>query len=168
MTYCWSPALVPRPRDWPAHIGMRALSPSASKMTDWYRCVWLFLLGPSCIHTTSRSGRVPAIRITPCLHRFRQYCRRRPSKIDKCRPRGGFKGWCTCNHLERVERPRWTAEPERLLHWGLSSRVALSTCCCGGSSRWCWNHCLWSLERTANRHRALLRRVSPSNPLTLT
>lgn len=21
MTYCWSPALVPRPTDWPAHIG---------------------------------------------------------------------------------------------------------------------------------------------------
>lgn len=21
-TYCWSPALVPRPRDWPSHIGM--------------------------------------------------------------------------------------------------------------------------------------------------
>lgn len=21
MTYCWSPALVPKPRDWPAHIG---------------------------------------------------------------------------------------------------------------------------------------------------
>lgn len=22
MTYCWSPALVPKPRDWPEHIGM--------------------------------------------------------------------------------------------------------------------------------------------------
>ena len=21
-TYCWSPALVPRPNDWPSHIGM--------------------------------------------------------------------------------------------------------------------------------------------------
>jgi hypothetical protein len=21
MTYCWSPALVPKPTDWPAHIG---------------------------------------------------------------------------------------------------------------------------------------------------
>lgn len=20
-TYCWSPALVPRPKDWPSHIG---------------------------------------------------------------------------------------------------------------------------------------------------
>lgn len=24
-TYCWSPALVPKPRDWPAHIGMSVL-----------------------------------------------------------------------------------------------------------------------------------------------
>jgi len=23
-TYCWSPALVPKPRDWPSHIGMYA------------------------------------------------------------------------------------------------------------------------------------------------
>lgn len=24
-TYCWSPALVPRPSDWPEHIGMHLL-----------------------------------------------------------------------------------------------------------------------------------------------
>lgn len=25
-TYCWSPALVPKPNDWPAHIGMHRLN----------------------------------------------------------------------------------------------------------------------------------------------
>ena len=25
-TYCWSPALVPKPNDWPAYIGMRCLN----------------------------------------------------------------------------------------------------------------------------------------------
>jgi hypothetical protein len=24
-TYCWSPALVPRPADWPSYIGMRKM-----------------------------------------------------------------------------------------------------------------------------------------------
>lgn len=31
-TYCWSPSLVPKPFDWPAHIG--ETSPAGS--WDWY------------------------------------------------------------------------------------------------------------------------------------
>lgn len=33
-TYCWSPALVPKPSDWASHIGMTALSNNPLTITD--------------------------------------------------------------------------------------------------------------------------------------
>lgn len=54
-TYCWSPALVPKPLDWPSHIGIESsrimLSFLADSILDRY--LWIFLsLSPKVYPST--------------------------------------------------------------------------------------------------------------------
>lgn len=52
-TYCWSPALVPRPSEWPSHIGGLSSNtplPMQSKLTVLpQRCLWFLLPGTPAI-----------------------------------------------------------------------------------------------------------------------
>lgn len=49
-TYCWSPALVPKPKDWGPHIGEVASSvqnlismASLLLTVEYFRCLWILL-----------------------------------------------------------------------------------------------------------------------------
>ena len=44
-TYCWSPALIPKPADWPSYIGrfLFFLLLNITLCADNIRCLWLFL-----------------------------------------------------------------------------------------------------------------------------
>jgi hypothetical protein len=50
-TYCWSPALVPKPADWGAHIGkdMLKLRTATKAKLDVFRCLWVLLPQPTHI-----------------------------------------------------------------------------------------------------------------------
>lgn len=44
VTYCWSPGLVPRPRDWPEYVGKyNVIALLDHTLIDAYRRVWLLL-----------------------------------------------------------------------------------------------------------------------------
>lgn len=49
-TYCWSPALVPKPADWASHIGMLKIF-SMVYHANKDRCLWLLLLRPAKLPT---------------------------------------------------------------------------------------------------------------------
>lgn len=64
-TYCWSPSLVPKPFDWPAHIGetpcvflQSPLAPRSSlelhplMLLDNQRCLWLLLQGSAPVQSS--------------------------------------------------------------------------------------------------------------------
>ena len=72
-TYCWSPALIPKPADWPATIGKYLQILKRAKADTVFRCMWILLSKPAIICSEARHCRVSSSGLQADLHRVRKY-----------------------------------------------------------------------------------------------
>lgn len=166
-TYCWSPALIPKPVDWPSHIGLIYPPGGSFQMVanTRVRCLWVFLPRRPEILSPSRPCPVPRCWSPAGLYWIRQYCVGRSGKDDEGHP-GRCPGcWDSRYYFERLVGPRRSETPRRVLDRRLPPRVVIPTRRCRGSPWRCRHYRLRLEECEANRHRTIFWRVSWFPPL---
>lgn len=67
-TYCWSPALVPKPGDWGAHIGKSDHTFTLYQFLTRCRCLRLLLSRASELFAATGTSRIHPERTTPDIH----------------------------------------------------------------------------------------------------
>ena len=86
-TYCWSPTLIPKPRDWSDNIGMSFQSLCQVYQDAHYnRYLRVLFQRYSFIFPSHRIKRLFTTRLTTCIHWVWQYCCGRSSETHRYYP----------------------------------------------------------------------------------
>lgn len=157
-TYCWSPALVPKPRDWAEHIGWYSIVVYI-EYTHKYRCVWLLLPATPVVPTAAGSRAIPCFRPTACVYRLWKHRCGQPATLVQYSVAGSGCVWCSCHRVTRLEQIGWRRESKHLLHRRLSPRMAVPARFSSRPPRRCWDYRLWTGQRETNSRRTFLWRV---------
>lgn len=104
-TYCWSPALIPKPFDWPSHIGL-SIYPNdvPGSLTRISRRLWILL--PHCpgLQPIPRIRSIPQGGTTSNLYWLWLHCDGRPSSDDSYHFRCGSNMWGESYCVRGVEQ----------------------------------------------------------------